>query len=59
MALVLTIAFVVVVVALRLLVPPVPGLIKIGLERWGKRSTAILFAISLIGAAVAIFISRR
>jgi hypothetical protein len=59
MALVLTIAVVVVVVALRLLVPPVPGLLKISLERWGKRSTIMLFAISLIGAAVAIFISRR
>jgi hypothetical protein len=59
MALVLTIAFVLVVVALRLLSPPVPGLLKISLERWGKRSTIMLFAISLSGAAVAIFISRR
>lgn len=59
MALVLTIALVVVIVALRLLVPPVPGLLKIGLERWGKRTTIILFSISLIGAALAIFVSRR
>jgi hypothetical protein len=59
MALVLTIAFVVLVVGLRLLVPPVPGLVKTSLERWGKRTTLMLFAISVIGAAVAIFISRR
>jgi hypothetical protein len=59
MALVLTIALVVVLVALRLLVPPVPGLLKMGLERWGKRITVILFAISLIGAVLAIVISRR
>ena len=56
MALVLTIALVILIVALRLLVPPVPGLIKTGLERWGKRTTIMLFAISLIGAALAILI---
>jgi hypothetical protein len=59
MALFWTIALVIVIVALRLLVPPVPGLLKLGLERWGKRSTVMLFAISVIAAAVAIFISRR
>ena len=59
MALVLTIAFVILLVALRVLVPPVPGLLKTGLERWGKRSTITLVAISFIGAVLAILISRR
>jgi hypothetical protein len=59
MALVLTIALVVALVAVRLLIPPVPGLLKIGIERWGKRSTIMLCAISLTGAVLVILISRR
>jgi hypothetical protein len=60
MALALTIALVVVLVVVRLLIPPVPGLLKLGLERWGKRSTVILCAISVIGAGVlVILISKR
>jgi hypothetical protein len=60
MARVLTIALIVVaLVAGRLLLPPAPGLLKIGLERWGKRATITLCAISLIGATLVIFISRR
>jgi hypothetical protein len=59
MALLLTIALVVVLVAVRLLIPPVPGLLKIGVEQWGKRSTIMLCAISLVGAVLVILISRR
>lgn len=59
MALAVTIAVVLVLIALRLLVPPVPGLLKIGRERWGKWTTVTLCAISLAGAALVIFISRR
>jgi hypothetical protein len=59
MALVLTIALIAVLVAVRLLIPPVPGLLKIGVERWGKRTTIMLCAVSLIGAVLVIFISRR
>lgn len=58
-ALAVTIAVVIVLVALRLLVPPVPGLLKIGRERWGRWTTITLSAISLVGAALVIFISRR
>jgi len=59
MALALAITLVVVLVVVRLLIPPVPGLLKLGLERWGKRSTIILCAVSLIGAVLVILISRR
>lgn len=59
MAPVLTIAVIVALVALRLLIPPVPGLLKIGIDRWGERGTIALCAISLIGAALVILISRR
>jgi hypothetical protein len=59
MALALTIALVVVMVAVRLLIPPVPGLLKMGLDRWGKRNTIMLCAISLVGAVLAIVLSRR
>jgi hypothetical protein len=56
----LAIALIVVsLIALRLLLPPAPNLVKIGLNRWGKRTTFTLFAISLIGAAMLVFISTR
>jgi hypothetical protein len=59
MALALTIALVIALVAVRLLVPPVPGLLKTYVERWGKRTTIMLCAISLVGAALLILISKR
>jgi hypothetical protein len=59
MALALTIALIVTLVALRLLIPPVPGLLKTYVERWGKRTTIMLCAISLVGAALLILISKR
>ena len=59
MALLLTISVVVVLIAIRLLIPPVPALLKAGIERWGKFTTIILCAVSLIGAALAVALSRR
>jgi len=59
MNLALTIAFIVAMVALRLLIAPVPGLLKMGVDRWGKRSTFMLCAISLIGAVLVITLTRR
>jgi len=59
MALALTIALVVILVGIRLLIPPVPGLIKTSLERFGKRSTIILCATAFVGAVLLIVISRR
>jgi predicted PurR-regulated permease PerM len=59
MALGFTIVLVIALVAVRLLIPPVPWLLKMGIDRWGKRSTMMLCAISLAGAAVVILISRR
>jgi hypothetical protein len=50
---------VIVLVVVRLLIPPVPGLLKIGMERWGKFTTIMLCAVSLIGAALAIALSRH
>jgi hypothetical protein len=55
----LAIALVVVLVALRLLLPPVPGLLKTGFQRWGTRNTILLFTISLVCAVGAIFLSRH
>jgi len=59
MALVLTIALVVILVAVRLLIPPVPGLLKTSMNRLGKRNTVMLCAVSLAAAVVAILISKR
>jgi len=42
MTLALTIAFIVAMVALRFLITPVPGLLKMGVDRWGKRSMFML-----------------
>jgi len=58
MALALTIALIIALVAVRLLIPPVPGLLKTVIDRWGKRSTIMLCAISLIGAALVIILRR-
>jgi len=59
MALAITIALVVVLVAVRLAVPPWPNFVKMGMERWGNRTTVVLFAIALVGAAAALVISRH
>ena len=59
MALAITIALVVVLVALRLTAPPWPNFLKMGLERWGKKTTVALFAIALTGAAMVLLISRH
>ena len=59
MALVLTIALIVVLVGFRLLLPPVPGLLRAYLQRWGKRTTIVLCTISLACAAIAILALRR
>ena len=59
MALPLTIALIVVLVLVRLLVPPVPGLLKMSNDRFGKRSTIILCAVALAGAVVLIIVSRH
>jgi hypothetical protein len=59
MALLVTIALVVVLVVARLMVPPVPGLVKISIDRWGKRNTVALFAISLAAAFIVILVARQ
>jgi hypothetical protein len=59
MKLVIVIALVLAIVALRLAIPPWPAFLKMGVNRqWGKRTTLALFAIALAGAAVAIVLSR-
>ena len=58
MAQTLTIALIVVLVAIRLLMPPVPGLIKTGFQQWGTRSTTLLCTIGLALGVVAIFLSK-
>jgi hypothetical protein len=55
----LVIALIVVLVALRLSMPPVPGLLKTGLKRWGTRTTVLLCGVSVIGAVAVIFLSRH
>lgn len=59
MALAIAIAVVVMLVALRLTAPPWPNFLKLGLEKWGKRTTIVLFGVSLTGAAILLLISRR
>ena len=59
MALPITIALIVVLVAIRLLLPPAPGLLKSSIERLGKRTTMMLCAISLAGATLMVLISRH
>jgi hypothetical protein len=58
MALIGTIALVIILVAFRLLLPPVPGLTSY-FRRWGKRTTILCCSIALFAAAVAIFVTRR
>ena len=59
MALVVTIALIAGLVAFRLFLPPVPGLVQTSIKRWRKRSTIMLCAISLGVAALVILISRH
>jgi len=60
MKLLIIIALVLAIVALRLAIPPWPNFLKMGIDRrWGKRTTVALFAIALAAAAVAIVISRH
>jgi hypothetical protein len=59
MALGLTLALIFFLVGLRLFLPPVPHLLKVSLDRWGKRTTVMLCATSLAGAVLLIFISRH
>ena len=59
MALVATIALIAVLVAFRLFLPPVPGLLKTYVDRWGKRSTIMFCAVAVAGAALMILISTR
>jgi hypothetical protein len=58
MALIGTIALVTLIVALRLLLPPAPGLLQLG-RGFGKRTTVFLASVAIILAAVAILVSRR
>jgi hypothetical protein len=59
MALILTISLVVILVMVRLFIPPVPGLLKTSLDRLGKRTTIMLCTTALAGAVLLILISRR
>jgi hypothetical protein len=59
MALAVTIALIAALVALRLFLPPVPGLLQTSVKRWGKRTTLTLCTVSLAVAALVILISRH
>ena len=59
MALILTIASIVLLIMVRLFIPPVPALLKTAIDRWGKRSTIMLCATALVGAVLLILVSRR
>jgi len=58
MKLAIIIALAVGLVAIRLTLAPWPAVIKMSIDRWGKRTTAVLFAIALAGLGVAIVIAR-
>jgi hypothetical protein len=53
-----TIALIIVLVAFRLLLPPVPGFMSY-FRRWGKRTTILCCSIALFVAAVAILVTRQ
>jgi hypothetical protein len=59
MALILTIGVVVVLVIVRLFLPPVPGLLKSSVDRFGKRGTIMLCVVALAGAALLVLLTRR
>jgi hypothetical protein len=54
-----TVALIVLLVGVRLLLPPVPNLLKTYLPRWGTRATGVLCAISLAVAVILIALSKR
>jgi hypothetical protein len=58
MALIGTIALIILIVALRLLLPPAPGLLSLA-RRFGKRTTIFLASMAIAFAVMAILISRR
>ena len=58
MALLGTIAVIIILVAFRLLMPPVPGLAAIS-KQWRTRTAVILCSIGAAGVVVAIALSRR
>ena len=58
MALLGTIAVIVILVAARLLMAPVPGLATLS-KRFGTRTTVILCSMAAAGAVVAMALSRR
>jgi len=59
MPLIWTIALIVAVVAFRVWGGVDAGLMTALFKRWGKRTTVVLCTMSLIGAGVAIYLSRR
>ena len=56
---VVTIAIILALVAFRFILPPFPRVIKTYAEKWGKRTTIMLFAVALAGGALLIIISRH
>jgi hypothetical protein len=58
MALLGTIIFVVLLVAIRLLLPPTPHLVGLS-QTFGKRTTVVLCSVAIAGAAVLIVLSKR
>ena len=58
MAQVVIIALFVVLVASRLLMPPAPGLLRMGLRRWGTRKTISFCAMAAAFGLVAVLLSR-
>jgi hypothetical protein len=58
MAVIATIALVIILVAFRLLLPPVPGFMSY-FRRWGKRTTILCCSIALFAAAVAILVTKQ
>lgn len=58
MALLATIVLIVLLVAVRLLIPPVPQFAKLS-RTFGKRTTVLLCSLAIAGAAVLIVLSRN
>lgn len=58
MALLGTIAVIIILIAFRLFMAPVPGLAELS-KRFGTRTTVILCSIAAAGAVVAIALSKR
>lgn len=59
MSWILTVVLVLILVTIRLLLPPVPNFIKTYSRKWGGRKTAILCGMSIAAAMLMILISRR